>query len=419
LSGGTVNVSRSLILIHDANGTLNDTLILPLDLDYHNTFTTYTGELNQIWETDQNTLVFGARFQSGEFHTSDLLDNPPAFAAGFFNIPPAEHDFNTSLDRQSYYVYDTWRPFPSLSLTAGLSYDRLTFPTNYRNSPIVDGEDSRDRLSPKVGVIWNPCGNLFVRGAYTQSLGGVSFDESVGLEPNQVAGFNQVFRSIISESIVGSVAAPTYNTAGIVIEDRFSTGTYVGLQATLLQSDVDRTVGVFDANLVPFGGRINPPIVSSSTPQQLRYEEQGLLATFNQLVGDEWSFGARYQFTYSRLQTIFTEVSSSVVPGADHLERATLHQAQLFALYNHPSGFFARAEAYWARQSNVGYSPDIPGDEIFQLNAYIGYRFRRNYGDVTVGFLDLNDQDYKLNPLNYYNELPRERTLVVRARFNF
>ena len=419
LQSGTPNVSRSLIQVRNANGELVDTLILPLDLDYHNTFTTYTGELNQIWETDQNTLVFGARFQSGEFHTSDRLDNPPAFTAAFFNVPAAAQDFDTSLERQSYYGYDTYRPFRSLSLTAGVSYDRLTFPTNYRNAPITSGEDSRDRLSPKVGVIWNPYGNLFVRGAYTQSLGGVSFDESVGLEPNQVAGFNQVFRSIISESVVGSVAAPTYDTAGILIEDRFPTGTYVGLQGTVLKSDVDRTVGAFDAFLAPFGGRINPPIVSSSTQQQLRYEEQGVLATINQLVGDEWAFGARYQFTYSRLRTIFTEIPTAVVLGADHLEKATLHQGQLFALYNHRSGFFAKVEGYWARQSNVGYSPDIPGDDIFQLNAYVGYRFRRNYGDVTLGLLDATDQDYKLNPLNYYNELPRERTLVVRARFNF
>jgi tetratricopeptide (TPR) repeat protein len=418
-SGVQPNVSRSLVLVHNANGDLVDTLVLPLDLAYHNTFTTYTGELNQIWETDANTLVFGARFQSGEFHTSDLLDNPPAFAAAFFNIPPAIQDFNTSLERQSYYIYDTWRPFRTLSVTGGLSYDRLEFPTNYRNAPIVGGEDTRDRLSPKAGVIWNPAGNLFVRGAYTQSLGGVSFDQSVGLEPNQVAGFNQVFRSIISESVVGSVAAPTYDTAGILIEDRFSTGTYVGIQGTVLQSDVDRTVGIFDAFLAPFGGRINPPIVPSSTPQQLHYEEQGFLATFNQLLGDEWSVGARYQFTHSRLQTVFSEVPTAVVPGADHLEKATLHQGQLFALYNHRSGFFARLEGYWARQSNVGYSPDIPGDDIFQLNAYVGYRFRRNFGDFTVGFLNLTDQDYKLNPLNYYDELPRERTLVVRVRFNF
>ena len=151
----------------------------------------------------------------------------------------------------------------------------------------------------------------------------------------------------------------------------------------------------------------------------MRYEEQDLLVTVNQLVGDEWSFGARYQLAYSNLHTIFPEIPTAIIPGADHREKATLHQGQLFALYNHSSGFFARLEGYWARQSNVGYAPDIPGDEIYQVNAYVGYRFRRNFGDVTLGFLNMTDQDYKLNPLNYYNELPRERTLVVRARLNF
>ncbi len=418
-SGIRPNVSRSLILLHDRTGEVTNTFVLPLDLSYHNTFTTYTGELNQIWEQDNNTLIFGARFQSGEFHTSDLLNNPPPGLAAFFNVPPAAHDFNTSLERESFYAYDTWRPFRSLSLTAGVTYDRLQFPSDYRNAPIVDTEDSRSHLSPKAGVIWNPTGNLFLRAAYTQALGGVSFDESVGLEPNQVAGFNQVFRSIISESIEGSVAAPSYETGGLLLEDKFSSGTYAGIQATVLKSDVDRTVGTFDAFLAPFGGRIDPPIVPSSTPQSLRYEEQDLLVTFNQLVGDEWSFGARYQLSYSNLETIFSDIPTAVVAGADHREKATLHQGQIFALYNHSSGFFARIEGYWARQSNVGYAPDIPGDDIFQANAYIGYRFRRNFGDITLGFLNMTDQDYKLNPLNYYNELPRERTLVARVRLNF
>lgn len=425
---GRPNVGRSLVLLHDSAGQVvpgfGFPLNQPLDIHYHNTFTTYTGELNQIWEQDNNTLIFGARFQSGEFHTSDRLDHAVApIPSFFFNDPPAAHDFNTSLERESFYIYDTWRPFRTLSLTGGLSYDQLKFPTNYRNAPIVSGEDSRDRLSPKAGVIWNPVGNLFVRGAYTQSLGGVSFDQSVGLEPNQVAGFNQVFRSIISESVVGSVAAPTYDTAGILIEDRFPTGTYVGVQAIVMQSDVDRTVGTFDAFLAPplppFPPSLAPPIVPSSTRQKLGYEEQDFLVTLNQLVGNEWSFGARYQISYSNLHTLFPEIPTEIVAGADRREKATLHQGQLFALYNHRCGFFARVEGYWARQSNVGYTPDIPGDDIFQTNAYIGYRFRRNFGDVTLGFLNLTDQDYKLNPLNYYNELPRERTLVARVRLNF
>ena len=418
LSGGELNVSRSLVILHNRAGNVANTLSLPLDLQYHSAFTTYTGELNQIWEQGSNTLIFGSRFQSGEFHTSDRLDN--GFPLDFFfgRGLPAVHDFNTSLERATIYVYDNWRPFPSLSLTGGLSYDHLEFPTNYRNPPIVSGEDSRDRLLPKAGVIWNPSGNLFVRGAYTQSLGGVSFDQSVGLEPNQVAGFNQVFRSIISESVVGSVAAPIYETAGILLEDKFPTGTYAGVRANFLQSDVDRTIGTFDAT-TGFGGSVVPPILPSSTQQKLHYEEQDLLITLNQLVGDEWSFGANYQVSYSNLQTLFPEIPTTTIAGADHRNKATLHQSQLFALYNHPSGFFGRIEGYWAQQSNVGYAPDIPGDEVFQVNAYAGYRFRRNLGDVTVGLLNMTDEDYQLNPLNYYNELPRRRTLVARVRLNF
>lgn len=420
-SGGVraPNVSQSLIFVRDANGNATDAFLLPLDLKYHNSFTTYTGELNQIWQQDQNTLIFGARFQSGEFHTSDRLDNTPPFATPFFNIPPEAHDFVTSLNRETLYLYDTWRPFRSLSLTAGISYDYLDYPANYRNPPITKIQNSATKVSPKVGVIWNPTGNLFVRGAYTQSLGGVSFDESVQLEPNQVAGFNQVFRSIISESLVGSVAAPKYENAGLLIEDKFATGTYASVSAAVIRSEVDRQIGTFDAFLGA-GNRIAPPIIPSSTPQTLRYEEDNVLVTLNQLVGNEWSFGARYQFSFADLRTRFPEITTAALSSSvDSRQKATLHQGQVFALYNHPCGFFARLDAYWAQQSNVGYSPDIPGDEFWQLNAYAGYRFRRNLGDITVGVLNINDQDYKLNPLNYYNDLRRERTLIVRVRVNF
>ena len=414
---GIPNLSRSIVLQRDASGNIiGDPIGEPLDLRYHSTFTTYTGEVNQIWTTDNNTLIAGARFQSGEFHTSDQLTNP-LFSPGLFQMPAAAEDFNTNLEREGFYLYDTWRPLKTLSLTGGVSYDRLRFPADYRNPPITNSQDSESRFSPKAGVIWNPVGKLILRAAYTRSLGGVSFDESVRLEPNQVAGFNQVFRSIISESVVGSVAAPTYENAGLLLEDKFGTGTYVGLQGTLLRANVDRRIGTFD-----FLG-FDTPIVPSSTPQQLRYEEQNLLFTFNQLLGDEWSLGAKYQVTFSDLQSVYPEIPRSVSPFAflqhDTRQKATLHQAQLFAIYNLPCGFFARFEGYWARQSNVGYTPDIPGDEIFQLNAYVGYRFRRNYGDITLGFLDITDQDYKLNPLNYYNELPRERTFVARVRLNF
>ena len=409
------NVSRSLVVRRDVQtGAILDPPfdVLPLDLHYHSSFTTYTGEINQIWETETNTLVGGARFQSGAFHTSDRLDNPPA--RGTFAVA---HDFDTDLERESVYLYDIWRPLARLSLTAGISYDHLTYPTNYRNPPIVGTNSSRSRLSPKAGFVWNPYGHLTIRGAYTRALGGVSFDESVQLEPTQVAGFNQVFRSIISESVVGSVAAPEYESGGILVEEKFDCGTYLAARAMILRSEVDRRVGTFDAFLRPPNRVFS--IVPSTLAEELDYEEQDLTITINQLVGDEWSLGAKYQLSYANLKATFPEVDRSVPGSGVTRLKATLNEGELYAIYNHPSGWFGELEGYWAGQSNRGYFPDIPGDEIFQLNAYAGFRFRRNFGDVTLAFLNITDQDYKLNPLNYYRELPRERTFAVRVRLNF
>ena len=53
------------------------------------------------------------------------------------------------------------------------------------------------------------------------------------------------------------------------------------------------------------------------------------------------------------------------------------------------------------------------------LNAFAGYRFLHRKGQVTLGILNITDQNYSLNPLNLYNELPRSRTLLVSLQLNF
>ena len=47
------------------------------------------------------------------------------------------------------------------------------------------------------------------------------------------------------------------------------------------------------------------------------------------------------------------------------------------------------------------------------------HRFPRRRAEITLGLLNIADQNYKLNPLNIYNELPRERTLAVRFSVHF
>jgi len=106
--------------------------------------------------------------------------------------------------------------------------------------------------------------------------------------------------------------------------------------------------------------------------------------------------------------------------GGSHANNdAILDQLTLFALFNHPSGLFARAEGNWYSQSNDGYTPAEPGDDFWQVNLFGGYRFCHRRAQIQLGVLNLTDQDYRLNPLNLYTELPRQRTFTVNFQFTF
>ncbi len=413
-----------------------------LHLDYRSRFTIYAGELNQIWQTESNILVVGVRAQAGEFDTQAKFDRvQPPTPPTIFNDPPSDQSFKTDYQRFDAYLYETIKPVRSLSLTLGFSYDNLLYPTDYRNPPLRDTETRTSRFSPKLGLLWTPWPDAVLRAAYTRSLGGVSLDDSVRLEPTLVGGFNQALRTLIPESVKGSVNAGRDNRLNVGFEQKLGAGTYLAVEGNSFSSDVDRAVGVFEANVEPFGNQfvLTPPITTGATTEKLRYKDKGVVFTANQLLGGGWSLGALYALDEVRLDSSFPDVLRSAAPGfrqfldnkSSTSLRATLQQARVFALYNDPSGFFARAEALWYGQDNRGYpgTQSVPGQnrlaspaqgaDFWMFNLYAGYRLPRNIGDLSVGLLNLTSTDYRLNPLNEYAELPRSLTVSVQTRLNF
>jgi Flp pilus assembly protein TadD len=416
--------SEQLILTRSSNSSPSAVSSQIFDVNYRSVFEIYTCELNQIFQTDRQLFVLGGRYQTGTFETQDQITfvNPSQFPfvntnlGPYFNNPPAQNDVTADFERISGYGYYTWEIIRNLHLTGGLAYDRITAPANYRYPPVSAGSTAQDQLSPKAALVWSPRPEVTVRGVYTRSLGGVSLDESYRLEPAQLAGFSQTFRTVIPESVVGSVSAPSYETAGVALDLKFKTRTYFGVQAEFLKSEVTRQIGVFDYN-----GSFPPPppITPSATTQELDYKEPAVSVTLNQLLSDYWSVGAQYRFTHSSLHAELPEIPTSIYPSADQTQQADLQQARLFLLMNHPSGFFGRFEALWFHQQNSGYTPALPGDDFVQLNLMVGYRLRRQHGEISLGVLNLTDTDYHLNPLNAYTELPRERVFVARLKINF
>ena len=189
------------------------------------------------------------------------------------------------------YGYHQWQVFDPLQLIGGVAYDRITFPENFQTAPISGNDQTEDQVSPKAGLIWTPLDNTTFRFAYTRSLAGASLDQSYQLEPSQVAGFIQSYRSIIPESVAGPVPGAKFETYGFSLEQKFSTGTYLGVSGDLLYSDVEQTVGVI--RLFILG--VRHPLSQSGLREDLNYKEQSLLFTANQLLGERWSLGARYR----------------------------------------------------------------------------------------------------------------------------
>ena len=59
------------------------------------------------------------------------------------------------------------------------------------------------------------------------------------------------------------------------------------------------------------------------------------------------------------------------------------------------------------------------GDDFWHFNTFVGYRFLENRAEVSVGLLNLGDQDYRLDPINPYRDIPRRRTALLRTRITF
>jgi tetratricopeptide (TPR) repeat protein len=424
-SGGGVVYSPALLTaIHPylGSGTLLDATGEPFDLATRRDFGILTSEIQHIERLEDHTVLLGGRWQRGEIDSAARMTyrGSPFIAA--WPDPAVDQDISHDFERNVFYVYDYWRLLPSLTLVGGMTCDRIEHPENFRNPPLGDGQLEDETVSGKFGFTWTPSEWFTLRGALADGSGGLTYDESIRLEPSQIAGFTQAHRTVISESIAGSVEAPRYSIAGLGIEGWLPTRTWWGLSGGLIDQKVNRSLGMFTGyNGLP--SPTEPLYFADQTPERLDYRETRIQATINQLLGDEFAVGAVWQVTRSDLETLRPRLQP-LVGGLD--DRAVLNEFSLFADWNSPHGFFARFEANAFSQDldrkgpGAGSNPLAKrGDDFIQLNAWTGYRFHDNLCELAAGILNLGDVKPGLSPLSPCAELPDRRTVAVSLRTSF
>ena len=421
------NPSDGAILLTRLGGVFVGAESKTLPTDFRNRLEVYSVEPQHIWQQENNLAIVGARLQIGHFKT-DSLQNPRALSE--FPDQVISQHFTTDFDRWTIYGYDQVQILEPLAITVGADYDHLTFPKNFLAPPFSAHQSTEDQLSPKAGLIWTPASKTAVRFAYIRSLGGASLDQSFRIEPTQVAGFNQAFRSLIPESVSGSIPGARFESFDLSLEQKLSSETYLGVSGEISDSDPARTRGAFIRTTDVTGpSPTRPTPLPSDLVERLDYVERSMKFSIDQLLGDVWSVGARYGLTQAELASAFPEIPEST-PTLYLNPRQSLnsvfHQVALLANFNHPCGLFSQFEADWYSQWNHGFAFGADstqnirrGDDFWDFNLFVGYRFPRRQAELRIGLLNITDHNYHLDPLTFYSELPRGRTLTLRFKFNF
>lgn len=384
----------------------------PMDLAYQNRFEIYSIEGCHILQGPRWDTVVGGRFQAGDFHARSVLDATPSGFPELFGTNVVTLG-DGAFQRGSAYGYQTWEVIEELRVTGGVSYDAITAPRNFRRPPLQAGEQSSARWSPKAALTWTPVPSAAVRGMYAESLGGVSYDESVRLEPTQLAGFVQAFRTLIPESLVGSVETPRHRSAGLGIDLKASTRTYVGLEGRWMESHVDQAIGFFHYDAF----RPAPEAIPDSTPRNLGYRERGIRSSLNQILGKEWFAQAMHTFTRAEFESALPLLPAPADFQRLERQQADIHQISGSILYQRPGGWFAKGTVVWTHQDDVQ-SVHGGSEDFAQVNVFAGYRFPRHMADVTVGLLNLGGDDYALHPLGAWDALPRQRSLYIKVHIS-
>lgn len=379
-------------------------------------------EAQHIFQNELQDVIFGMRFQDENMQSANMIGVP--ISALLSGAPSLQFvpNVNSEFQRFSTYGYYTLKlgPNDAFRATVGAAYDWEHFPENLAQPPLSSEESDRSRLSPKVGIDWTLPEGSRIRAQYTQSLGGLINDSSTTLEPTEVGGFNQAYRSLIPQSAgFGTPPALHFETWGLGIDHNFPTGTYLDLEGHLLTSTGNQLIGAYAGTLADVAAGSLP---ISQFPQTQYFQEKDVFASASQLIGNDLSVGVRDSLTAVDLSVHdFSPTTGETFP--QH-ENSTLNEVTLFGNYYLPCGFFSSFQANYWIQDNADNDfsvtgPEPSGEHFWQLNLYGGYRFPRRHVELLVGVVNMLNQDYNIDPVTYFLEQAHTRQYTASLKFTF
>jgi hypothetical protein len=163
-------------------------------------------DFNRAWDSDNN---FGGAdpnesVQNGSFLGSYQFSNLESFALGqynAFNQAAGNPTFAFAVPYYGFYVQDTYRVLPKLTIEGGVREDFQVYPQPAANPAFpLTGQfpNQYARVSPRFGFAWQPMPKTVVRGGFGQfytNFNGLNYRNAVVSNgvPSQEASVTQMF----------------------------------------------------------------------------------------------------------------------------------------------------------------------------------------------------------------------------------
>ncbi|MEJ5378066.1 MAG: tetratricopeptide repeat protein [bacterium] len=338
-------------------------------IDYHRPY--YQAQAQYRFGLGGHQIILGTVQHLGE-HGAESQTRSYLKLLGFrFGLPMSWTGYDLDTRFHSYYIQDTWKLNPWLTLEAALYSDHMN-----RNNVFSGSQWAIHELNPRLGLIIQPTPQDTIRLAAFRYI--TPF-QARRLDPTEVAGVT-IFRSTLEGSLT--------KEADLVWEHEWSDG-FFSLNPFYLEREYpykNRQAGL--EQMVRTYGRV-----------------KGFESALNQILWHGLALNVGYRYM---------EVDDEDYPLVNRKD----HLLSLGLTYVHPSGFFASVSETYRHEDLKAH--DRRDENIWLTDVQLGYIFPGRRGSASISVRNIFDRGFNwvTDPFVIQGRVPA-REIIGKVALNF